>query len=132
MIFCGKQAKRKRIAELSVGTLPMENRRKSHWDFVLEEMTWLANDFAQVCFFSTSPTVLFTSSVFCRFDGCLSSRDPIECIYVQMCPALSQMQLFIFLVYFSKYLFVALTGFLICNNSTSNRSVFGRLLLLLN
>ncbi|XAR58725.1 Nucleoplasmin ATPase [Bertholletia excelsa] len=41
------QAKRKRIAELSVSTLPMEHRRKSHWDFVLEEMAWLANDFAQ-------------------------------------------------------------------------------------
>ncbi|EOX93924.1 Helicase/SANT-associated, putative isoform 4 [Theobroma cacao] len=41
------EAKRKRIAELSVGTLPLENRRKSHWDFVLEEMAWLANDFAQ-------------------------------------------------------------------------------------
>ncbi|PPS14554.1 hypothetical protein GOBAR_AA06015 [Gossypium barbadense] len=40
-------AKRKRIAELSVGTLPLENSRKSHWDFVLEEMAWLANDFAQ-------------------------------------------------------------------------------------
>ena len=43
-----KQAKRKRIAELSVGTLPLENLRKSHLDFVLEEMTWLENDFAQV------------------------------------------------------------------------------------
>ncbi|KAJ0112465.1 hypothetical protein Patl1_01589 [Pistacia atlantica] len=41
------EAKRKRIAELSVGTLPSESRRKSHWDFVLEEMAWLANDFAQ-------------------------------------------------------------------------------------
>ncbi|XP_022728005.1 chromatin modification-related protein EAF1 B-like isoform X2 [Durio zibethinus] len=41
------EAKRRRIAELSVGTLPLENRRKSHWDFVLEEMAWLANDFAQ-------------------------------------------------------------------------------------
>ncbi|GMJ09005.1 hypothetical protein like AT3G24880 [Hibiscus trionum] len=41
------EAKRKRIAELSVGTLHFENRRKSHWDFVLEEMAWLANDFAQ-------------------------------------------------------------------------------------
>ncbi|PPD97841.1 hypothetical protein GOBAR_DD05095 [Gossypium barbadense] len=40
-------AKRKRIAELSVGALPLENHRKSHWDFVLEEMAWLANDFAQ-------------------------------------------------------------------------------------
>ncbi|OVA15959.1 SANT/Myb domain [Macleaya cordata] len=41
------EAKRKRIAELSVGTFPLENRRKSHWDFVLEEMAWLANDFMQ-------------------------------------------------------------------------------------
>ncbi|GKV00672.1 hypothetical protein SLEP1_g13329 [Rubroshorea leprosula] len=41
------EAKRKRIAELSVGTLPLEHCRKSHWDFVLEEMAWLANDFAQ-------------------------------------------------------------------------------------
>ncbi|TYI16041.1 hypothetical protein ES332_A08G228000v1 [Gossypium tomentosum] len=41
------EAKQKRIAELSVGTLPLENSRKSHWDFVLEEMAWLANDFAQ-------------------------------------------------------------------------------------
>lgn len=23
-------------------------RRKAHWDFVLEEMAWLANDFMQV------------------------------------------------------------------------------------
>lgn len=26
----------------------MESRRKSKWDYVLEEMQWLANDFAQV------------------------------------------------------------------------------------
>ncbi|KAF4367501.1 hypothetical protein G4B88_003705, partial [Cannabis sativa] len=41
------EAKRKRIAELSVRSMPSENRRKAHWDFVLEEMAWLANDFAQ-------------------------------------------------------------------------------------
>ncbi|XP_018491661.1 chromatin modification-related protein EAF1 B isoform X2 [Raphanus sativus] len=41
------QAKRKRIAELSYGTAPVEVREKCQWDFVLEEMTWLANDFAQ-------------------------------------------------------------------------------------
>ncbi|KAM4070610.1 hypothetical protein ACB094_12G178000 [Castanea mollissima] len=41
------EAKRKRIAELSVRTSYSENRRKSQWDFVLEEMAWLANDFAQ-------------------------------------------------------------------------------------
>ncbi|KAB2075397.1 hypothetical protein ES319_A07G218400v1 [Gossypium barbadense] len=41
------EAKRKRIAELSVASLSVENCQKSHWDFVLEEMAWLANDFAQ-------------------------------------------------------------------------------------
>ncbi|CAK9168478.1 unnamed protein product [Ilex paraguariensis] len=41
------EAKRKRIAELSVGTQLVENRRKSQWDYVMEEMAWLANDFAQ-------------------------------------------------------------------------------------
>ncbi|KAK7256022.1 hypothetical protein RIF29_29453 [Crotalaria pallida] len=41
------KVKRKRIAELSVRTLPTQNHRKSHWGFVLEEMAWLANDFAQ-------------------------------------------------------------------------------------
>ncbi|XP_002521085.2 chromatin modification-related protein EAF1 B isoform X1 [Ricinus communis] len=41
------EAKRKRIAELPIGIVPLESRRKSHWDFVLEEMMWLANDFAQ-------------------------------------------------------------------------------------
>lgn len=25
-------------------------RKKSHWDFVLEEMAWLANDFMQVVY----------------------------------------------------------------------------------
>ncbi|KAL1544607.1 chromatin modification-related protein EAF1 B-like isoform X1 [Salvia divinorum] len=41
------EAKRKRIAELSVVTSPVEISRKSKWDYVLEEMAWLANDFAQ-------------------------------------------------------------------------------------
>ncbi|XP_060177044.1 chromatin modification-related protein EAF1 B-like isoform X1 [Lycium barbarum] len=41
------EAKRKRIAELSAVTCPLEYGRKSHWDYVLEEMVWLANDFAQ-------------------------------------------------------------------------------------
>ncbi|KAF6177065.1 hypothetical protein GIB67_015940 [Kingdonia uniflora] len=41
------EAKHKRIAELSVGSYPLKSGRKSHWDFVLEEMAWLANDFMQ-------------------------------------------------------------------------------------
>lgn len=31
-----------------MATLRMDYRRKSQWDYVLEEMRWLANDFAQV------------------------------------------------------------------------------------
>ncbi len=27
------------------------SRKKAHWDFVLEEMTWMANDFVQVPYF---------------------------------------------------------------------------------
>ncbi|XP_027353574.1 chromatin modification-related protein EAF1 B-like isoform X2 [Abrus precatorius] len=41
------EVKRKRIAELSIRTLPPQIHQKSHWGFVLEEMAWLANDFAQ-------------------------------------------------------------------------------------
>ncbi|XP_057437066.1 chromatin modification-related protein EAF1 B-like isoform X4 [Lotus japonicus] len=41
------EVKRKRISELSIRTLPSQIHHKSHWDFVLEEMAWLANDFAQ-------------------------------------------------------------------------------------
>ncbi|CAL0328210.1 unnamed protein product [Lupinus luteus] len=41
------KVKRRRIAELSVCTLLTQRHRNSHWDFVLEEMAWLANDFAQ-------------------------------------------------------------------------------------
>ncbi|KAF9622932.1 hypothetical protein IFM89_035363 [Coptis chinensis] len=48
------EAKRKRIAELSVRNYPSEYRRKSHWDFVLEEMAWLANDFMQERLWKTS------------------------------------------------------------------------------
>lgn len=31
---------------------PEPGRRKTHWDFVLEEMSWLAKDFSQVCTFA--------------------------------------------------------------------------------
>ncbi|KAL6511119.1 hypothetical protein OROGR_022243 [Orobanche gracilis] len=41
------EAKQKRIAELSIVTSPMEIFQKSHWDYVLQEMAWLANDFSQ-------------------------------------------------------------------------------------
>ncbi|KAF8402099.1 hypothetical protein HHK36_013051 [Tetracentron sinense] len=57
------EAKRKRIAELSVGTLPLENRRKSHWDFVLEEMAWLANDFMQERIWKTTAAAQICHSV---------------------------------------------------------------------
>ncbi|XP_077225080.1 chromatin modification-related protein EAF1 B-like isoform X2 [Tasmannia lanceolata] len=41
------EAKRKRVGDLSVRNFPIEKRQKSHWDFVLEEMAWLANDYMQ-------------------------------------------------------------------------------------
>ncbi|XP_051131029.1 chromatin modification-related protein EAF1 B-like isoform X2 [Andrographis paniculata] len=41
------EAKRRRIMELSAAPPPKLRQLKSHWDFVLEEMAWLANDFAQ-------------------------------------------------------------------------------------
>ncbi|CAL0304525.1 unnamed protein product [Lupinus luteus] len=41
------KVKRKRIAELSIRTLSTQSHQNSHWGFVLEEMAWLANDFAQ-------------------------------------------------------------------------------------
>ncbi|KZV17693.1 hypothetical protein F511_20642, partial [Dorcoceras hygrometricum] len=41
------EAKRKRIMELLVESFPVEIHTKSKWDYVLEEMAWLANDFAQ-------------------------------------------------------------------------------------
>ncbi|XP_024973715.1 chromatin modification-related protein EAF1 B-like isoform X2 [Cynara cardunculus var. scolymus] len=41
------EEKRKRIAGMSVGIFSSEGRHRSHWHFVLEEMSWLANDFAQ-------------------------------------------------------------------------------------
>lgn len=41
------EEKRKRIAGLTVGIFKSESNHTSHWHFVLEEMSWLANDFAQ-------------------------------------------------------------------------------------
>ncbi|KAI5426564.1 hypothetical protein KIW84_032123 [Lathyrus oleraceus] len=41
------EVKRKRIMELSAHTLPSPVLRKSHWNFVLEEMAWMANDLAR-------------------------------------------------------------------------------------
>lgn len=38
------------IAELSIGIVSSESNHRSHWHYVLEEMSWLANDFAQVQF----------------------------------------------------------------------------------
>ncbi|KAL9262753.1 Chromatin modification-related protein [Drosera capensis] len=41
------EAKRKKMSELSLRSPRTEYHKKSHWDFVVEEMAWLANDFAQ-------------------------------------------------------------------------------------
>ncbi|RWR83969.1 chromatin modification-related protein EAF1 B-like protein isoform X1 [Cinnamomum micranthum f. kanehirae] len=41
------EASSKRISQLSLGDSHSVKRRKCHWDFVLEEMAWLSNDFMQ-------------------------------------------------------------------------------------
>nr|CAD1828645.1 unnamed protein product [Ananas comosus var. bracteatus] len=40
------EANRKRAGELSCN-ISLDKRQKCHWDFVLEEMAWMANDFMQ-------------------------------------------------------------------------------------
>uniref|UniRef100_A0A0D9WKI8 HSA domain-containing protein n=1 Tax=Leersia perrieri TaxID=77586 RepID=A0A0D9WKI8_9ORYZ len=37
----------KRAGERSIYNMSLEKRTKDHWDFVLEEMAWMANDFMQ-------------------------------------------------------------------------------------
>lgn len=46
--FFHEQAKLRRVNELSACSFPLEKHQKSHWDYLLEEMAWLANDFIQV------------------------------------------------------------------------------------
>ncbi|CAL4985768.1 unnamed protein product [Urochloa decumbens] len=41
------EANIKRAGERSLCNVSLEKKRKSHWDFVLEEMVWMANDFMQ-------------------------------------------------------------------------------------
>ncbi|XP_072959370.1 chromatin modification-related protein EAF1 B-like isoform X2 [Typha angustifolia] len=41
------EANLKKAGELSSCNLSIEKRQKCHWDFVLEEMAWMANDFMQ-------------------------------------------------------------------------------------
>ncbi|KAL6881980.1 hypothetical protein ACP4OV_011452 [Aristida adscensionis] len=41
------EANIKKAREQSNGNITLEVKRKSHWDFVLEEMAWMANDFMQ-------------------------------------------------------------------------------------
>ncbi|GJN22105.1 hypothetical protein PR202_gb09641 [Eleusine coracana subsp. coracana] len=41
------EASIKRAGERLLCNISLEKRRKSHWDFVLEEMAWMANDFVQ-------------------------------------------------------------------------------------
>jgi hypothetical protein len=38
----------KRAGERALCNISLEKKRKSHWEFVLEEMAWMANDFMQV------------------------------------------------------------------------------------
>jgi hypothetical protein len=38
----------KRAGERALCNVSLEKKRKSHWEFVLEEMAWMSNDFMQV------------------------------------------------------------------------------------
>nr|XP_010932960.2 chromatin modification-related protein EAF1 B [Elaeis guineensis] len=44
----------KKAGELSACNISSEKRPKCHWDFVLEEMAWMANDFMQECLWKTT------------------------------------------------------------------------------
>ncbi|CAA0825759.1 Chromatin modification-related protein EAF1 A [Striga hermonthica] len=67
------EAKRKRIAELSVANSPKKIRLKSHWDYVLEEMAWLANDFAQERIWKIAAAAQMSSRA--AFTSCVRKRD---------------------------------------------------------
>ncbi|KAH7679081.1 Nucleoplasmin ATPase protein [Dioscorea alata] len=41
------EANIKRAGELPISTVFSEKQKKCHWDYVLEEMSWMANDFVQ-------------------------------------------------------------------------------------
>lgn len=45
-MFFGKLSQCKRITDISDYTLSLEVHQRSHWEFILEEMAWLANDYA--------------------------------------------------------------------------------------
>lgn len=64
------QAKRKLIDERrTLKKCAEPSRRKSHWDFVLEEMKWMANDFWQVHGYClTSETTTTCESKFVLFE----------------------------------------------------------------
>uniref|UniRef100_A0A7N0ZS45 Uncharacterized protein n=1 Tax=Kalanchoe fedtschenkoi TaxID=63787 RepID=A0A7N0ZS45_KALFE len=66
------EAKRRRIAELLGGTLRSEGHQKSHWQFVLEEMAWLANDFMQERLWKSSAASQFGHR------AALASRQRVE------------------------------------------------------
>ncbi|XP_047965336.1 chromatin modification-related protein EAF1 B-like [Salvia hispanica] len=55
------EAKRKRIAQLSAVTSVRKMHPKSHWDYVLEEMAWLANDFTQEHFWKIAAAAQISS-----------------------------------------------------------------------
>jgi hypothetical protein len=46
-------------------------RRKAHWDFVLEEMVWMANDFMQVPeFYIKRFSTLYVRAQLHKVNGC--------------------------------------------------------------
>ncbi|KAF8670989.1 hypothetical protein HU200_050262 [Digitaria exilis] len=59
------EANIKRAGERSLCNISLEKKRKSHWDFVLEEMVWMANDFMQ--------ERLWKSAAAAQMSHCISS-----------------------------------------------------------
>nr|CAB3477417.1 unnamed protein product [Digitaria exilis] len=60
------EANIKRAGERSLCNISLEKKRKSHWDFVLEEMVWMANDFMQERLWKSAAAALMSH--------CISSR----------------------------------------------------------
>ncbi|XP_045830887.1 chromatin modification-related protein EAF1 A-like isoform X2 [Trifolium pratense] len=69
MMDRSNSTKQKRIMELSAPILPSPILRKCPWDFVLEEMAWLANDFAQERLWKTTAASVLANAVMQFWDS---------------------------------------------------------------
>ncbi len=73
MLFLHMQAARNSTLDQVLDSKPWPEglRRKAHWDFVLEEMVWMANDFMQVPEFYTKHfSTLYVRAPLHKVNGC--------------------------------------------------------------